>query len=442
MKINFHKTVLLFVLSAFIMTACAHTVRLQVERTPTMDTRGIRRIAIMPFSVTSSHNASRETAQYITTTAISRIQGLNYFTLIDSTVVEQLRRGNQSIEGHVDALFTGQLTLVDSKDSSSQGQYRERDGTIRTYTTYTREVEVEFNYYFTRTRDGSLIGPISRRGTARSSGDNSANLASTTTLLRQAVDNQLRLLGQDVAPHTVTENRRLARETSKDRELKRLMKDTESQVKAGNYRIALDSYLGIYQTYRNIAAAQNASILYEALGNTQDAANLMQRVYTETGNLSAQTELSRLNRILADQAAIATGFATTQSRVEIVSAHASGEIRNVLPQNAWVWIFNNAANDSMVAAVIDNITADFIRRGVGIVDRENAALVAAEQKFQLTGSVSDYDIVSIGNAAGATNIVVVGITGTGDMRRLQVRVLNIERGVPILQSDTSDAWRL
>jgi len=96
----------------------------------------------------------------------------------------------------------------------------------------------------------------------------------------------------------------------------------------------------------------------------------------------------------------------------------------------------------MIAAVIDNITADFIRRGVGIVDRENTALIEAEQRYQMSGYVSDNDFVSIGNAAGASTIVVIGITGTGAVRRLQLRVLDIERGIPILQSDTSEAWRL
>jgi len=96
----------------------------------------------------------------------------------------------------------------------------------------------------------------------------------------------------------------------------------------------------------------------------------------------------------------------------------------------------------MAEAVIDNLTADFIRKGIGIVDRQNTAFVKAEQKLHMSGDVNDAEIVRIGNAAGAKTIIIIGITGFGAMRRLQVRVLDIERGVPIMQSDTDERWQL
>jgi hypothetical protein len=96
----------------------------------------------------------------------------------------------------------------------------------------------------------------------------------------------------------------------------------------------------------------------------------------------------------------------------------------------------------MVEAVVDNLTSGFIQKGIGIVDRQNTVLVEAEQKRQMSGAVSDAEILRIGNAAGAKMIVIIGITGSGAMRRLQVRVLDIERGIPIMQSDTNDKWQL
>lgn len=45
---------------------------------------------------------------------------------------------------------------------------------------------------------------------------------------------------------------------------------------------------------------------------------------------------------------------------------------------------------------------------------QNAALIAAEQKLHVSGA----------------------------MRRLQVRVLDIERGIPVMQSDTDERWQL
>jgi hypothetical protein len=60
----------------------------------------------------------------------------------------------------------------------------------------------------------------------------------------------------------------------------------------------------------------------------------------------------------------------------------------------------------------------------------------------MSGFVGDNDFVSIGNLAGANTIVIINITGTGDMRRLQLRVLDIERGIQTLHSDTSDVWKI
>jgi hypothetical protein len=256
------------------------------------------------------------------------------------------------------------------------------------------------------------------------------------------VNSQLTFLGQDIAPHTVTENRALAKDKSKDKVLQAEMKDALAQVKEGNYKAALEAYLGIYEQYKSFAAAENASILHEAFGDTQIAANFMRRVFDETGNPRALEVLARLNRILQDQATLASDYSDAGNQTERVAVFASGEIQKVLPRDARVWIYNNAMTNPMAVAVVDNITSDFIRKGIRVVDRQNIALIEAEQKLQMSGFVSDNDFVSIGNAAGANIIAVIDITGTGAIRRLQVRVLNIERGVPIMQSDTSEKWQL
>ncbi|MDR2717189.1 MAG: hypothetical protein LBB89_03875 [Treponema sp.] len=433
------KTTALLVL---IFSACATTVQLRVQRPPSLNTAGIKRIAIMPFEAASPDRVYREMAQHATTVATNRIQAMNYFTLIDPSEIERLRKDNQSIENHVDALFTGRITRVNSKDSSSQGQYKNKDGETIYYTTYQRDAEIEFTYSLTRSRDGSLIGPVSKRGSDSSSSQNSGDLKSAAELLRSIVNSQLGWLGRDIAPYTAIENRTLATDKSKDKVLQAEMKNALAQVKEGNYKIALEAYLGIYERYSSFAAAENASILHETFGDTQIAANFMRQVYDETGNPRAREVLARLNKILQDQATLASEYANDRSQTERVAAFASDEIQKVLPTGARVWVYNNAAANSLADAVVDDITAAFIRKGIRVVDRQNAALIEAEQKFQMSGYVSDDDFLSIGNAAGANTIVVVGITGSGAIRRLQVRVLDIEKGVAIMQSDTGERWQL
>jgi hypothetical protein len=440
---NIWKPSALPVLLVLMLTGCATTVRLEVQRPPTLNTSGIKRIAIMPFESASGDNAYRELAEYATTVASNITRELNYFTLVDHTEIERLRRSNQSIETYVDAVLIGRITRVSSKDGSQQYERTNRQtGVTTTYTYYTREAEIEFNYSLMKARDGSILGPVAKRGSRSHQSEDRSSLSSTTALLRPVVDNQLRLLRQDLVPHTIIENRALAKDNSKNKDLQTEMKDAQAQVVAGSYKAALESYLGIYERYNSFAAVENASILYEALGDTQVAANLMQQAFNETGNPRARDVLARLNRILQDQSTLASDYGDSQSQIEKVAAFASGEIQKVLSNNAKVWIYNNSHSVSMADAVVDNITADFIRKGIGLVDRQNAALIEAEQRFQMSGSVNDNDFVNIGHIAGANTIVTVGIAGTGAMRRLQVRVLDIERGVPLMQSDTSENWQI
>jgi hypothetical protein len=435
------KAVLLLGFYTVFLAACTTTIRIQVEQPPVLNTSGIRRIAVMPFG-SSGGTANREIAQYITSVAANNIRALNHFTLINSSVITQLQRNNESIEGHVDALFNGRITYINTNDSSTEVERKDKDDNVYMVTIYTREVEMEFNYSFTRARDGILIGPVTKRGKKTSVSEDLNTLLSTAALARSIVDEQLRNINRDVVPYTITESRTLIAEQSKDKELKAIMKDILTLVRSGIYRSALDSYLRTYSVYKNIAAAVNASILYEALGETQTAANFMSAVYGETGNIRIINELARLNRILANQALIAAEYRDARSQIEKTADYAVDEIQKVLSVNTMIWIYNNSSGNTMAEAVVDNITAGFIRKGIGLVDRDNLDLIEAEQNFHLSGLVSDSDFVSIGNAAGANTIVIISVTGTGDMRRLQLRVLDIEKGIPILQSDTSDAWKL
>jgi len=428
------KTLALLVL---FVTSCATSINIKVRHPPTLNTAGIKRIAIMPFEATG---ANREMAQYATTVVTGKIQEMNYFTLVASSEIERLRKNNQSIENYVDAMFTGQIIRIDTKNNTYQGSYKTKDGKTVNYTDYTTNVEIEFNYSLVLARDGSLIGPVFKNGF--NSATNSESFPAAPALIRDAIDNQLKFIGRDIAPYTAFETRTFADVKSKDKVLNAEMKNALATVKAGNYKTALETYLGIYERYKSIDAAENASILQELVYDTWTAAIFMQQVFDETGNPRAQNILARLNKILQDQSIIANEYSDTRNRTERAAVFAGGEIQKILPKDARVWIYNNTLNNSISAAVADNITSDFIKKGIGVVDRQNIRLIEAEQKLQMSGYVSDNDFVSIGNAAGANTIVVIDIIGTGSARRLQVRVLNVEKSIPIMQSDTDEKWRL
>jgi hypothetical protein len=436
---NIWKTMMpLIAVSLFLITACATSIKLAVEHPPNLNTAGIRRIAVMPFEANAG--SGREMAQYATSVAAKRIQEINYFTLVDSSEIERFKRSNQNIENYIDAQFVGHITKININNEIHGGSYKNKKGDIVYYNDYITNVEIEFNYSLVLARDSRIIGPVYKRNSRSSS--SRENYPSSSDLLRVAIDEHLRYLSHDIAPYTVIETRTFVEEKTKDKALKEEMKNAITQVKAGNYKIALEAYLGIYDRYKSIAAAENASILYESFGEVRTAANFMQNVLNETGNPAARNELARLNKILQNQAILASDYGDTRDQAKKASDLASAEIQKVLPKNARVWIYNDSSNNQMAVAVVDNLTAEFINKGIKTVDRQNAALINAEQKFNTSGNVSDNDFISIGNAVGANTIVVIGITGTGANRRLQVRVLDIEKRVPIMQSDTSEKWKI
>jgi len=143
-------------------------------------------------------------------------------------------------------------------------------------------------------------------------------------------------------------------------------------------------------------------------------------------------------------------------RTATVIAHAISEIEKVLPSNAVVWINKGREsagyNRNAIGVVsstagaadtaVDDITAAFIQKGIRLVDRSNTALIQAEQRYQSSGNVSEQDILSAGAAAGANILVTVSVVPQGNNQRLQIRVMDIEKGIPLMQSGSGNEWRL
>ena len=427
-------------LSIITVSGCATKVELEAQRTPTMDTSGLQRIAVMPFEPTSGNATYQSAARHATSVAMSKIQATNHFKLVSASTVNDARKKGEGIENYVDALFTGQITHIGEKTSAHEGQRKDSNGNVVKYTYYVREVEVKFNYSFTRVRTGDLVGPLNKEGKLTSRNENKGDLASIDSLANSIIDGQMRYLNRDVAPHTVRISRSMEKEGNKD--LKPQMDAARAQVREGNYVAARRGYLALWESNKSIAAAVNASILYEAMGETQDAINFMEQVFAETGSPLARDTLARLKNELAEQAGVEQ-YGNTKSPVESVTNHAISEVQKVLPAGARLWIYNNAtANQSLVNDVIDNMISVFLSKSITVIERQMIDLVLKEQNFQLSGNVSDNDFVSIGNLAGANTVVIVGITGTGAVRRLQVRVLDIKAGIVIMQSSTGSEWNL
>jgi hypothetical protein len=424
-----------------VLAACATKIPMQVKRTPTLDTTGIQRVAIMPFG-----GGYSDAGQYATNKVKGIFPSMAQFTVVGDTTVSEARRRGENLESLVDALFIGQITNVTVNNTSQQGSWKDKDGNVHTYIDYNREVTVSFSYHLERTRDGSMLGPIQKSGRATSSArDDSSRLQSATALTNKIIDDQLKYLNRDLVIYTITVNRVFV-DKDPDKTLKEPMKAALAQVKAGSYVAAHKAYLAIWESNQSVAAGINASILYEALGDTQTAANFMQQVVDETGSPKASIRLNELLGELAQAAAVEEfGAAVGQRPSDRVTALAVAEVKKVLPASPKLFIHNNTAagdNQTLANEVIDNMTASFISDRISVIERQMIDLILKEQNFQLSGNVSDNDIVSIGNLAGANVIVITGIIGQKATRRLTVRVLDIKTGSIIMQSSTGGEWNL
>jgi len=427
-------------LFALAFAGCATTIRFEAQRVPTLDTSEIQRVAVRPFAPANNTSVAVSAANTLTSEVNRRLQGTGAFTLVSHTAVDAARARGADIDAYVDAEFTGRITFQTSNTTSRQEQRRDRAGNVTTHTIHTRVVELAFEYYFVRARDGVIIGPIQRRGSQSSSSEDVNALASEAALANRVIANQLGQFYRDVAPYSIRISRSLERE--RDRALRPHMDAARDLVRAGNYRGARDAYVAVWNMHGSVAAAINASVLYEALGETENAIFFMEHVHAATGAPRANQVLARLNMELQQQLAF-LGFDAAQPQAERVAAHTIGEVRRVLPAHARVSIHNDAtANQGLVNDVIDNMISAFLRDGIPVVERQLIELILAEQGLHMDGSVSDRDFISIGNLAGANTIVIVGITGAGAARRLQVRVLDIATGTVTMQSGTGSEWRL
>jgi hypothetical protein len=359
-------------------------------RPPTIDTSNIQILAIRPFVNRSGVGGSDSTqiTRYLSETAERLIKNTGKFTIVAST------------DPNADGVFTGEVRNFVSKVSLEQIERKDKEGNPYTQTIYTRDVYLEFSYSVISSRTDLPVGTIIKQGSNSSSvSESAAKLTDTLTLAKSIIDSQIRNLAKDIVPTIVSSDRQLLNETSKDKVLKQRMKEALVLVKNGDYEGAIRQYDEIYNEYSNFAAKTNAAILRESI--TSDAA--------------AHAELNRLfsdNNGLADKAV----------------KNAIDTLYLKLPPGSNIMIIRtNSTERNLIEYVVNQMTKTIVQAGkLNIVDRSNQALINAEIQYQLSGNVDDDSAVSIGHQLGVQYIVTCWISGAKSLRRLNLKVLNIE----------------
>jgi len=378
------------VIIASVFSGCATYVPIKSVRPPTIDTSGIRRLAIKPYENKSGSGGRIGTplTLYLTEASERIIKNTGKFIIVAPT------------DPNADGIFTGQLRNLVINDTQERIERKNKDGDIYYETMYNREVILEFSYTVISTRTDLPIETIIKKGSNGASGIGSnAAVADALTLAKRVVDSQISGLTRDIVPTIVSTDRRLMNETSKDKELKRRMKEALTLVKNGNYEEAVKRYEAINVEYGNAASAANAAILKESIASSASARAELYRLFNDTNGIADRAARNAVNTLYAK-----------------------------LPTRANIMIITtNSTERNMLDYVINMMTKTVVQEEMlRVVDRSDQDLINAEQQYQLSGNVDDNSAVSIGHQLGVQYIVICWISGEKSLRRFNQKVLNVE----------------
>jgi hypothetical protein len=115
--------------------------------------------------------------------------------------------------------------------------------------------------------------------------------------------------------------------------------------------------------------------------------------------------------------------------VEGSLAKAADAIMKAISPRSKIAIVYVTADDKEVTDYIANeLEYIMVNRGLVLIDRSQLDRLRQEQDFQISGEVDDDTAVSIGKISGANAIVTGSVTGTGELRRLRLRLLDTQSG--------------
>jgi len=114
--------------------------------------------------------------------------------------------------------------------------------------------------------------------------------------------------------------------------------------------------------------------------------------------------------------------------IEGAIARASVVFIGELPKNSTLAVINiSSADINLALFAIDELEYQLVTaKQFKIVDRKTLDTIRTEQKFQLSGEVSDQSAVTIGNLLGANIVITGNISGMGNTQRLTLKALDVK----------------
>lgn len=320
-----------------LLAACATSVRVTVTKPAEINMAGNRIVAVLDFRHPDSRGWSgadlfrwavgrllgielyrdksveRRVAEYATSQVIETLLDTGYFQLVGPAEVAAATRGRldagaspSQVGGAVraQAIVYGELERLDSEeerwvqerartDPATGAEIKEMVDMI------TRRVEVAMSYRVVNTESGLVVAARSFEGYDEVDVEASRRhaLPAVEDMYKSVIDGFLPTMARQLAPHSVSERRRLLRDRSRDPRVA----EGERLVRARAYEEALAVFLRTWEDSRHLAAGYDAAIVYEITGRLEQALAQMREVLRVTGDRRAARAAERLRAALSER---------------------------------------------------------------------------------------------------------------------------------------------
>jgi len=311
--------------------ACATTVRLEVLKPAEIDMGDARTVAVMDYSASESGTSSlddffvdlfvkalggeteaearaRNIARYATNTMIAELLDTGYFTVVSSQDVRNAFSGRKGRLGPGDigerfgakAVIVGDIARMSAdldRFSRREKVYDERlQKKVKVEVPWVRlKTELLLSYRVIETGSGTIIATrkFRERREAEQPADRKADLPDPDDMYREMIDGIMAQAARQLAPHVEIQTRSLMGDQQKDPR----MKQADDLVKNGFLEQARDMFREIWSATGNVAAGYNGAIMCEALGDINEAVDLMGDVVDASQDETVFREYQRLQAV-------------------------------------------------------------------------------------------------------------------------------------------------
>jgi hypothetical protein len=430
-KKNFFGMLAVVLVFSMTVAGCVTSIPVSVTDPARLDMSGVKRIVILPFKTLDSSSLQKQTSMEIEGFLNQQLNTTGRFELVSSGGITQ----SNALSSIADAVIEGQIITLSVKDDTKTSTVRSKDAdgnpVEKQVVTYVRALTLSFRYNITRTRDNSIIATENKSKTeSASSSDSPGNLPEPLELARKVISATLGQVARDVAPSHRTVQRTLAAlttEESKNKDLKGQMNEALGLIKAKNYTGAAAVYGNIYASFGAFAAGYNQALATEA-GDLDAAIALMADLVQKTNNPTAVGMLANMKGAQSGAQRSSQQLSEGRPLIDAAVEKVSKELLAKLPKGSRISLVGTSSGNTDLDYVIGAILNNLVSNGIIVVDRQNQSLIALEKKYQLSGDVSDETAVDIGRALGVSSSVFCSIDGSGRMRSLRVRAVDIETG--------------